>query len=48
MFSWMREEFPGWAFKGEVGKSNVMQRCLPYITKANIKGIFDVSKVIAS
>ena len=48
MLSWMREEFPGWAFKNEIGKSNVMQRCLPYITKANIKEIFDISKVIAS
>ena len=48
MLSWMSVEFPGWAFKNEIGKSNVMQRCLPYITKANIKEIFDISKVIAS
>ena len=46
MLSWMSEEFPGWALNENVGKSNMMQRLLPYIKKSNIREEYKLNTIL--
>ena len=46
LMAWVEEELPGWSALCDIGKNNIMQRCIPFIKRDNIVSVHSMTEVI--